>query len=150
TGTLIGVAHRGGFLDKDGKLPRIGKALMVDSTSAAVGAALGTSTTTSYIESAAGVDAGVVSGVATGDDGRAVEVGEEESPGEVEPVQAASPVPASASMATTAMRCAVRRPEGAVTRRPAAGAGGAGSRRGGRRWSRAPRVCRSRRRRRTT
>ena len=58
TGTLIGVAHRGGFLDKNGKLPRIGKALIVDSTSASVGAALGTSTTTSYIESAAGVDAG--------------------------------------------------------------------------------------------
>lgn len=58
TGTLIGVAHRGGFLDKDGKLPRIGKALIVDSTSASVGAVLGTSTTTSYIESAAGVDAG--------------------------------------------------------------------------------------------
>ncbi len=58
TGTLIGVAHRGGFLDKEGKLPRIGKALIVDSTSASVGAMLGTSTTTSYIESAAGVDAG--------------------------------------------------------------------------------------------
>jgi AGZA family xanthine/uracil permease-like MFS transporter len=58
TGTLIGVAHRGGFLDKDGKLPRIGKALVVDSASASVGAALGTSTTTSYIESTAGVDAG--------------------------------------------------------------------------------------------
>ena len=58
TGTLIGVAHRGGMLDKDGKLPRIGKALIVDSTSASVGAVLGTSTTTSYIESAAGVDAG--------------------------------------------------------------------------------------------
>ena len=58
TGTLIGVAHRGGFLDKDGKLPRIGKALVVDSTSASVGAMLGTSTTTSYIESTAGVDAG--------------------------------------------------------------------------------------------
>ncbi|HEY8579059.1 MAG TPA: NCS2 family permease, partial [Beijerinckiaceae bacterium] len=58
TGTLIGVAHRGGFLDKDGKMPRIGRALIVDSTSASVGAALGTSTTTSYIESAAGVDAG--------------------------------------------------------------------------------------------
>ena len=53
-----GVAHRGGFLDKDGKLPRIGKALVVDSTSASVGAMLGTSTTTSYIESTAGVDAG--------------------------------------------------------------------------------------------
>lgn len=58
TGTLIGVAHRGGFLDRQGKLPRIGKALVVDSTSAFVGAALGTSTTTSYIESASGVDAG--------------------------------------------------------------------------------------------
>lgn len=58
TGTLIGVAHRGGMLDSEGKLPRIGKALIVDSTSASVGAALGTSTTTSYIESAAGVDAG--------------------------------------------------------------------------------------------
>jgi AGZA family xanthine/uracil permease-like MFS transporter len=58
TGTLIGVAHRGGFLDKEGRMPRIGRALIVDSTSASVGAALGTSTTTSYIESAAGVDAG--------------------------------------------------------------------------------------------
>jgi AGZA family xanthine/uracil permease-like MFS transporter len=58
TGTLIGVAHRAGLLDKDGKLPRIGRALMVDSTAAMVGAALGTSTTTSYIESAAGVRAG--------------------------------------------------------------------------------------------
>ena len=48
TGTLIAIAYRGGFLDKDGKLPRIGKALTVDSTSAFVGGALGTSTTTSY------------------------------------------------------------------------------------------------------
>ncbi len=58
TGTLIGVAHRAGLLDKEGKLPRIGRALVVDSTSASVGAMLGTSTTTSYVESAAGVDAG--------------------------------------------------------------------------------------------
>lgn len=58
TGTLIGVAHRGGMLDKQGRLPRIKQALIVDSTSAMVGAALGTSTTTSYIESTAGVDAG--------------------------------------------------------------------------------------------
>jgi AGZA family xanthine/uracil permease-like MFS transporter len=58
TGTLIGVAHRGGMLDQHGRLPRIKQALLVDSTSAMVGAALGTSTTTSYIESAAGVDAG--------------------------------------------------------------------------------------------
>ncbi|MDK9721116.1 MAG: NCS2 family permease [Rhodospirillales bacterium] len=58
TGTLIGVAHRGGMLDRQGRLPRIKQALLVDSTSAMAGAALGTSTTTSYIESTAGVDAG--------------------------------------------------------------------------------------------
>jgi AGZA family xanthine/uracil permease-like MFS transporter len=63
TGTLIGVAHRAGLLGPDGKLPRIGKALIVDSSAAMVGAALGTSTTTSYIESASGVRAGGRSGL---------------------------------------------------------------------------------------
>ncbi len=63
TGTLIGVAHRAGLLTKDGKLPRLRKALIVDSTAAMAGAALGTSTTTSYIESAAGVRAGGRSGL---------------------------------------------------------------------------------------
>jgi AGZA family xanthine/uracil permease-like MFS transporter len=58
TGTLIGVAQRAGLLDKDGRLPRIERALLCDSGAAMVGAALGTSTTTSYIESAAGVKAG--------------------------------------------------------------------------------------------
>ena len=57
-GTLISVAHRGGMLDADGKLPRLGKALMSDSIATVVGAAAGTSTTTSYIESVAGVKAG--------------------------------------------------------------------------------------------
>jgi AGZA family xanthine/uracil permease-like MFS transporter len=57
-GTLVGVAHRGGLLDPEGKLPRLRQALVADSTATMVGAALGTSTTTSYIESAAGVDAG--------------------------------------------------------------------------------------------
>lgn len=58
TGTLIGVLHRAGMLTPEGKLPRIGKALVVDSTAAMAGAVLGTSTTTSYIESAAGIKAG--------------------------------------------------------------------------------------------
>jgi AGZA family xanthine/uracil permease-like MFS transporter len=58
TGTLVSVATRAGLVDKDGKLPRIRKALVADSAATMVGAALGTSTTTSYIESAAGVDAG--------------------------------------------------------------------------------------------
>ncbi|TCS64144.1 NCS2 family permease [Varunaivibrio sulfuroxidans] len=57
-GTLVGVAHRAGLLDKDGKLPRLNRALIADSTATLAGAALGTSTTTSYIESAAGIDAG--------------------------------------------------------------------------------------------
>ncbi len=57
-GTLIGLAHRAGFLDKEGKLPRIRQALMTDSVAAMGGAVLGTSTTTSYIESAAGIKEG--------------------------------------------------------------------------------------------
>lgn len=58
TGTLVGVAHRAGMLDKDGKLPRLGRALVADSSASIVAAAIGTSSTTSYIESAAGVKAG--------------------------------------------------------------------------------------------
>ena len=58
TGTLIGVAYRAGLMDKDGKLPRIGRALIADSSAAIIGAMLGTSTTTSYVESTVGVKAG--------------------------------------------------------------------------------------------
>ena len=58
SGTLIGVAHRGGLLDENGKLPRIGRAMMADSGASMAGAALGTSTTTSYIESTAGIISG--------------------------------------------------------------------------------------------
>ena len=58
SGTLIGVAQRANLVDQDGKMPRLGRALMADSTATMAGAALGTSTTTSYIESAAGTAAG--------------------------------------------------------------------------------------------
>lgn len=58
SGTLVAVAQRGGFLDDKGRLPRLNRALMADSTATIAGAALGTSTTTSYIESTAGVSAG--------------------------------------------------------------------------------------------
>ena len=57
-GTLIGVAHRAGLLDAEGKLPRLRQALMADSSASVIGSALGTSTTTSYIESASGIKAG--------------------------------------------------------------------------------------------
>ncbi|WP_341911199.1 NCS2 family permease [Ferrovibrio terrae] len=57
-GTLVAVAPRAGLMDADGKLKRLGKALVADSTATIAGAALGTSTTTSYIESAAGIRVG--------------------------------------------------------------------------------------------
>lgn len=58
TGTLIGVSHRAGLLDAQGRLPRLRRALLADSTAIAAGAALGTSSTTAYIESAAGTAVG--------------------------------------------------------------------------------------------
>ena len=62
-GTLIGVGEQAGFM-REGKLPRVNRALLSDSVGTMVGAALGTSTTTSYIESAAGVTAGARTGLA--------------------------------------------------------------------------------------
>ncbi len=57
-GTLVGVATRANLVGDDGKLPRLRRALLSDSTATVVGALSGTSSTTSYIESAAGVEAG--------------------------------------------------------------------------------------------
>ncbi|GMQ62342.1 NCS2 family permease [Vallitalea maricola] len=54
-GTLIGVSSKAGYLDKDGKLPKIKHALFADSVATVAGACLGTSTTTTYVESASGV-----------------------------------------------------------------------------------------------
>lgn len=58
TGTLIALAHRGGFMRSDGTVPRLRGALIADSGAAMIGAAVGTSTTTSYIESASGINSG--------------------------------------------------------------------------------------------
>lgn len=57
-GTLVGVAQRADLIGKDGKIPRLNRALLADSTATSVGALLGTSNTTSYIESVSGVSAG--------------------------------------------------------------------------------------------
>ena len=62
-GTLIGVSMKGGFLDKEGKLPRISGALCADAIATSVGAVLGTSTTTTYVESASGVAVGGKTGL---------------------------------------------------------------------------------------
>jgi AGZA family xanthine/uracil permease-like MFS transporter len=57
TGTLMGVARRAGLLTA-GKMERMNKALLADSTAIVAGSVLGTSSTTAYIESASGVQAG--------------------------------------------------------------------------------------------
>ncbi len=61
-GTLVGVCEQGGFV-RDGKIPRVGKALVSDAVGTIFGALTGTSTVTSYIESAAGVAAGARTGL---------------------------------------------------------------------------------------
>ena len=64
-GTLIGVSDKAGFLDKDGKLPRVKNALLADAIATSAGAVLGTSTTTTYVESSAGVGAGAKTGLSS-------------------------------------------------------------------------------------
>ena len=57
-GTLVGVATRANLVDENGRLHRLDRALLADSSATAVGALLGTSSTTSFVESAAGVESG--------------------------------------------------------------------------------------------
>ncbi len=64
-GTLIGVSSHADLLDKDGNLPRAGRALMADAIGTVAGSLCGTSTVTSYIESATGVSEGGKTGLST-------------------------------------------------------------------------------------
>jgi len=57
-GTVIAVGSQGGYMDAQGKLPRLKRVLVVDSLAAAWGGLCGASSVTTYIESAAGVSAG--------------------------------------------------------------------------------------------
>jgi adenine/guanine/hypoxanthine permease len=57
TGTLMGVANRAGLL-VPGRMDRLNKALLADSSSIFVGSLLGTSSATAYLESASGVEEG--------------------------------------------------------------------------------------------
>jgi adenine/guanine/hypoxanthine permease len=61
-GTLVGVCEQGGFV-QNGKIPRVGRALVSDAVGTIIGSLTGTSTVTSYIESAAGVAAGARTGL---------------------------------------------------------------------------------------
>ena len=57
-GSMMGLAQQAGYLDKDGKMPGINRALLCDSLATIVGALFGTSTVVTYIESATGVSEG--------------------------------------------------------------------------------------------
>lgn len=57
-GTLIATTKQAGLVDKDGKIPNMGKALLADSSATVAGTLLGTSSTTSFVESVSGVAAG--------------------------------------------------------------------------------------------
>jgi adenine/guanine/hypoxanthine permease len=64
-GTIIGVGGQGGFLDREGRLPRAHRVLLVDSVGAMFGGLANASSNTTYIESAAGVAEGARTGIAS-------------------------------------------------------------------------------------
>ncbi len=64
-GTVTSVAAEGGWLDKDGKIPRANRVFWVDSLGALFGGIFGTSSNTTYIESGAGVAEGARTGLAS-------------------------------------------------------------------------------------
>ncbi|ASN07419.1 permease [Virgibacillus necropolis] len=57
-GTILGVAGKGGMLDKDGNLPQINKPFLVDAGGTTWGSLFSVPVMTTYVESAAGVEAG--------------------------------------------------------------------------------------------
>jgi AGZA family xanthine/uracil permease-like MFS transporter len=63
-GTMTGLGKEAGLVDKDGKLPNVGKALFVDGVGAVAGGAASSSSNTVYIESAAGIAEGARTGLA--------------------------------------------------------------------------------------
>ncbi|MFE6942334.1 NCS2 family permease [Streptomyces chartreusis] len=61
-GTVVGVSAEAGLLDDEGKVPNLGRVLLIDGAAAAAGGAASASSATSYIESAAGVGEGARTG----------------------------------------------------------------------------------------
>ncbi|MFI8217181.1 NCS2 family permease [Streptomyces sp. NPDC085932] len=61
-GTVVGVSAEAGLLDEEGKVPNLGRVLLIDGAAAVAGGAASASSATSYIESAAGVGEGARTG----------------------------------------------------------------------------------------
>ncbi|MBI0383870.1 NCS2 family permease, partial [Streptomyces albiflaviniger] len=64
-GTVVGVSNEAGLLDAEGRVPGLGRVLLIDGAAAALGGAASASSNTSYIESAAGVGEGARTGFAS-------------------------------------------------------------------------------------
>lgn len=64
-GTVVGIGGQAGWLDDRGRLPGVGRILLVDSAGAAFGGLMSASSNTTYIESAAGVSSGARTGLAS-------------------------------------------------------------------------------------
>ncbi|MCX5313855.1 NCS2 family permease [Streptomyces sp. NPDC002917] len=64
-GTVVGISNEAGLLDEEGKVPNLGRVLLIDGAAAVAGGAASASSNTSYIESAAGVGEGARTGFAS-------------------------------------------------------------------------------------
>jgi adenine/guanine/hypoxanthine permease len=64
-GSVVGIGAEAGWLDENGRLPRLNRVLLVDSLGAVLGGAAGSSSATTFIESAAGVSDGAKTGLAS-------------------------------------------------------------------------------------
>lgn len=63
TGTLISLGRQCGFVDENGEVEGIGRALLSNALGGIIGSIFGTSTITTYIESAAGIGVGSKTGL---------------------------------------------------------------------------------------
>ena len=57
-GSLMGLGRQAGYLDAEGRMPRVNRALFADAIATIAGSLLGTSTVVTYIESSTGVSEG--------------------------------------------------------------------------------------------
>lgn len=63
-GTVVGITAEAGLLDENGKVPNLGRVLLIDGAAAVAGGAASVSSNTAFVESAAGVGEGARTGFA--------------------------------------------------------------------------------------
>lgn len=63
-GTIVGISTQAGLLDRQGRVPNLGRVLFIDGAAAVAGGAASASSNTAFVESAAGVGEGARTGFA--------------------------------------------------------------------------------------